>query len=89
MTTASVLAKEKIVSLSELQKNPSAALDAPIVRIVKNGKEIGIFMTKEEFEDLLEENLPLRPEFEAELDELDKRSRKEKLYPIEDLFKKM
>ena len=45
--------------LSELQKNPSKALDADIVRIVKNGKEVGIFMSKEEFEDLMEEHLSI------------------------------
>lgn len=86
MTTIAILAKEKIVSLSELQKNPGKALDADIVRIVKNGKEIGIFMSKEEFEDLMEENLQLRPEFEAELEELDKRSRKIKLHPLKELI---
>ena len=87
MTTASVLLKEKIVSLSELQKNPSKALDAHIVRIVKNGKEIGIFMSKEEFEDFVEENLPLKPEFEKELKKAIKSSKNKKnLLPLEKLF---
>lgn len=57
MTTAQVLMKEKIVSISDLQKNPLKALDAKIVRIIKNGKEIGIFMSKEEFEDFVEDNI--------------------------------
>lgn len=73
MITASVLGKEKIISLSELQKNPSKALAADIVRIVKNGKEIGIFMSKEEFEDLIEDQLPLKASFKKEL----KKSRRE------------
>lgn len=60
MTSASVLGKEKIISLSELQKNPSKALDGDIIRIVRNGKEIGIFMSKDEFGDFLEEQQELR-----------------------------
>lgn len=67
MTLGAMLKKEKIVSLSELQRNPSKALDGPIIRIVKNGKEIGIFLSKEEFEDLLEEQTELKPEFQKEL----------------------
>ena len=85
MTTASVLTREKIVSLSELQKNPGKALlDADIVRIVKNGKEIGIFMSKEEFEDFVEESLPLKKEFKDELEEASKESKnkKAKLLPL-------
>lgn len=68
MSTASTLAREKIVSISDLQKNPSKALDADIVRIVKNGKEIGVFMSKAEFEDFIEEHLELNPEFKKGLD---------------------
>lgn len=86
MTTASVLTKEKIVSLSELQKNPSKALDANIVRIVKNGKEIGIFLSKKEFEDFVEENLGLKKEFSDELDIAIKRSKKTKLVPLKDFL---
>lgn len=82
MTTASVLTKEKIVSLSELQKNPGKALDADIVRIVKNGKEIGIFMSKDEFEDFVEEHLSLKPSFEKELKAMEKKNRKYKPIPL-------
>lgn len=83
MTTASILTKEKIISISELQKNPGRALDAHIVRIVKNGKEIGIFMSKEEFEDFVEENLSLKKSFKIELEEAQKDSNKTK--PIAEL----
>jgi len=69
MSTISVLGKEKIVSMSELQKNPAKALSGKIIRITKNGKEIGIFMSKEEFEDFLEETLSLKKSFEKELHE--------------------
>lgn len=84
MTTASVLTREKIISISELQKNPGKALDADIVRIVKNGKEIGIFMSKEEFEDFVEENLSLKQEFKNELEGAVKesKSKKGKLLPL-------
>ncbi len=78
MSTATVLMKEKIVSMSALQKNPSQALDAAIVRIVKNGKEVGIFMSKAEFEDFIEEHLPLNQAFEAELDTVIKNEKKSK-----------
>lgn len=86
MTTAATLAKEKIVSMSALQKNPSQALDAAIVRIVKNGKEVGIFMSKEEFEDFIEEHLSLKAEFEGELDAAVKRSKKGKRKPLDSIL---
>ncbi len=86
MTTAMVLAKEKIVSLSELQKNPSKALEGDIIRIVKNGKEIGIFMSKEEFEDLMEEYAPLKTDFEKELKQAVAKSKKPKLHSLKELL---
>ena len=86
MTTASVLTREKIVSLSELQKNPSIALNADIVRIVKNGKEIGIFMSKEEFEDFVEEHLQLKSGFSKDLAAAVKSSKKNKLIPVHDIL---
>jgi PHD/YefM family antitoxin component YafN of YafNO toxin-antitoxin module len=86
MSNLAVLLKEKIVSLSQLQKNPSQALNAPIVKIVKNGKEIGVFLSKQEFEDLLEENLTLKKSFKAKLDKLVEKSKKEKLTPLEDIL---
>lgn len=52
MNIAQILAKEKIVSLSEIQRNPGKALSGEIVRIVKNGKEIGIFLSKKQCEDI-------------------------------------
>lgn len=86
MTTASVLSKERIVSLSELQKNPGKMLDAPIVRIVKNGKEIGIFMNKEEFEDFVEEHLPLKETFRDELETAVNHSKKGKVASLKSLL---
>lgn len=87
MTTAGILAKEKIVSLSELQKNPGKALNSDIVRIVKNGKEIGIFMSKEEFEDFVEEQLPIKASFKTELKQAIKESKNKKnLVPLKAFF---
>lgn len=86
MSTASILSKEKIVSLSELQKNPSKALDGDIVRIVKNGKEIGIFMSKEEFEDFLEEHLEVKKSFKDALEKALRKSKKEKLRPVSEIL---
>lgn len=83
-----LLAKEKIVSLSELQKNPSKALNAPIVRIVKNGKEMGIYFDIEEYEDMMEDELELTDKFKKELEESIRQSKKGEVFPIEELFKK-
>ena len=86
MSTTATLAKEKVISISALQKNPSKALDAAIVRIVKNGEEIGIFMSKEEFEDFIEEHLPLHEKFEAELNDSIKASKKKKRKPLSSIL---
>jgi PHD/YefM family antitoxin component YafN of YafNO toxin-antitoxin module len=82
MKMATILAKEKIISLSEIQKNPAKALTGDIVRIVKNGKEIGIFMSKEQFEDFIEEFLPLNEDFEKELKESIKQARNGNTKPL-------
>ncbi len=86
MTTASVLSREKIVSLSELQRNPGKALDADIVRIMNHSTTVGIFMSLEEFEDFMEEQLPLKESFKKKLDKAIRNSKKEKLIPIEEIF---
>lgn len=86
MNKAMLLAKEKIVPLSDLQKNPSKALNSRIVRITKNGKEFGIFFSKEEFEDLMEEQMDLNPKFQKDLDMAAKNPGK--IRPISELFKK-
>ena len=86
MTVGQILSKEKIVSFSELQKNPAKALDANIVRIVKNGKEMGIFLSKAEFEDLVEESLALKPDFKKELYVVVKKSKKGKLTSLKSIL---
>ena len=86
MSNSFILAKEKIISISALQKNPSQALDAAIVRIVKNGKEIGIYMSKEEFEDFIEEHLPLQKGFDAELDTAVKSSKNGKRKSLDSIL---
>ncbi len=86
MSHGNSLLKEKIVSLSELQRNPSRALNADIVRIVRSGKELGIFMKRAEFEDLLEEQLPLKTAFRSELDSAIKKSKVKKRMMKKKLF---
>jgi hypothetical protein len=82
MNMAKLLSEEKIISLSELQKNPSKALSGKIVRIVKNGKEMGIFMSKEQFEDFLEDFLPFTEEFEKELKESEEETKNGNYTPL-------
>lgn len=82
------LLKEKIVTLSELQRNPSRALDGDIVRIVKNGKELGIYLSREEFEDIMEEHMELKPSFKKELNAIIKKSKKGKRIPLSDIHLK-
>jgi len=85
MSHSTVLLREKIVSLSALQRNPSRALDAAIVRIVKSGKELGIFFQKDQFEDILEEHLELQPSFRKDLKRLVSKSRKSRRFSLKDL----
>ncbi len=85
MAHSTVLLQEKIVSLSELQRNPSRALDAGIVRIVKSGKEMGIYFQKDQFEDLLEEHLELKSTFKKELTQLVAKSKKGRRHALKDL----
>lgn len=68
MNAAELLMKEKVISLSDLQKNPGKALNGPIIKITKNGRVIGTYFTQEELEDLLESFLPFREDFEKELE---------------------
>lgn len=68
MSKVDILNKLKVISVSDLQKNPSKGLDADIVLITKNGNKMGFYLSKEEFEDLLEETLPLKKDFVEELD---------------------
>lgn len=85
MSHSTVLLKEKIVSLSELQRNPSRALDSAIVRIVRSGKEMGIYFQKDQFEDMLEEHMELQPAFKKEVAQLVAKSKKGRRYSLKDL----
>jgi len=49
-----MLAKEKIVSIRELQKNPSKALQG-VTRIIRNGKSVGLFLSDEMWDELQED----------------------------------
>lgn len=49
-----ILTQERVVSIRDLQKHPSQALQG-VTRIVKNGKSLGIFFDEETLEDMLED----------------------------------
>lgn len=85
MNQSLLLLKEKIVTLSELQRNPSRALDCAIARIVRGGKEVGIFLRKDQFEDFFEETLDIRPSFKQELKKTLGKSKKCKRFSLKDL----
>ena len=85
MSIFNFIMKEQIVSLSQLQKNPGKYLNSGVVRIVKNGKEVGVFIAKEDFEDFVEETLSLNPNFKSQFEKSYKNSSK-KGKPITDLI---
>lgn len=47
-----LLTKENIVTIRDLQKNPSQALKG-ISRIIRNGKTVGFFFSQVDLEDLM------------------------------------
>ena len=53
MNKFSLLANERIASIREVQKNPSAALRG-ITRVTRGSKTIGFFLSSDEFADLVE-----------------------------------
>ncbi len=86
MKTSSILYREKIVSLSQIQRNPSLALSGDIIRIVKNGKEIGIFFSKEEYDDLIEEHMEIKPEFKKKIKDSLRNIKHQKLKSLKSIF---
>jgi len=50
-----LLTRETVVSVSDLQRNTTAALSKPIVRITRNGSDIGVFFSSEQLEEISEE----------------------------------
>ena len=48
-----LLAREQVVTIRDIQKNPSRVLQG-ITRIIRNGNTIGFFFSQVELEDLLE-----------------------------------
>lgn len=64
------------------EKHSEEEKEILIFKFVKNGKEIGIFLSKEEFEDFIEEQLPLQESFRKELYKRIKSSKKQKGIPL-------
>jgi hypothetical protein len=58
------LTQEKLVTIRDLQKNPSAYLKG-IVRIMKRGKTVGFFFSDEEVKKLFGLRSQETPSFEA------------------------
>lgn len=50
----SILAKEHVASIREIQKNPSQALKG-LTRVMRSGQTIGFFFPNDELENLLED----------------------------------
>ena len=53
MNKFSLLANERIASIRDVQKNPSAALRG-ITRVTRGSKTIGFFLSNDDFADLTE-----------------------------------
>lgn len=53
MNKHSLLADERVASIRQVQKNPSAALRG-ITRVMRGSKTIGFFLSNEEFAELVE-----------------------------------
>jgi hypothetical protein len=54
------LQRETVVSVSALQRNPSAALAHPIVRVMRGSKALGVFISTEQLAELAEDRAMLR-----------------------------
>lgn len=62
-----LLARERVVSIRELQKNPTKALQG-ITRVMKNGKSVGFFLDEEVFENFIEDiEALLSPNYQASI----------------------
>lgn len=83
----SFLEQENIVSIRDVQKNPSSALQG-ITRVMKSGRTHGFFLSKEDFEDLLEDFEALSSQsFRKRIREARSRLGKEKTIPLATLAK--
>ncbi|MEK7540075.1 MAG: hypothetical protein AAB558_02400 [Patescibacteria group bacterium] len=83
-----ILNQERVVSIRELQMNPSKVLKG-ITRIMKNGKSIGFFLDKEALEDMLEDFEALNsPKYLASIRRADQEIREGKTLSLGKVMKK-
>lgn len=82
-----IVNKEKVVSVRDVQRNPSAVLQG-LTRIVKNGKTLGFFLNKEEWEELKEDMEALSsPQYLQSIRDADEQIMRGETVPIEQVMK--
>ncbi|MFA5994999.1 MAG: hypothetical protein WCW27_00775 [Patescibacteria group bacterium] len=87
LSTLSTLQQENIVTIRELQKNPSTALKN-VTRIMRNGKTFGFFFAQSEMADLMEDLEALAsPNYLRSIAKADKNIKEGKTIPLEKLLK--
>lgn len=87
MNQLQILAEENIVSIRDIQRNPSRALKG-VSRVIKNNRTIGFYFDKEAYENLLEEEAMLNnPRFLKKIAEARKEAREGKIVPFEEILK--
>lgn len=84
MNKFTVLSQERVASIRDIQKNPSAALKG-ITRVMRGSKTIGFFLSNEDYKDFLDEFGVMKPEFEQSLVEAHKQIRAGKVRKISSL----
>lgn len=88
LSTLTTLQQENIVTIRELQKNPSTALKK-VTRILRNGKTFGFFFAESEIEDLMEDIEALSsPNYLASIKRADQNIKAGKTVPLETVLKK-
>ncbi len=84
----SVLARENVASIRDVQKNPSKALRG-ITRVIRGSKTIGFFLSNEEWEDLLENIEAMSsPSFRARVRSARRQMKEGKTVPLAEILKK-
>lgn len=87
MNQLQTLAQENVVSIRDIQKNPSKALKG-ITRVVKNNHTMGFYLDREAYDDLLEEEAMLNnPRIIREIKKARKEVQEGKTAPLEKVLK--
>lgn len=86
--TYQLLAKEHVVSIRDIQKNPSKVLQG-LTRVMRGPKTIGFFLSNEEMDNLLEDlEAAASRSLRARVKEARKGLKANQLVSIQDLAKK-